>query len=65
MDPNYAQLLDYWAAMRLRVVIASYVRMTAFVILLYDSIITIADEVSNNRSFYFPSPTVHHFYRCD
>ena len=66
MDTStYAPFLDYWTAMRLRAVIASYVRMTAFVILLYDSIITMADEVSEIRSFYSSSPTVHHCYRCD
>ena len=53
MDTDtYAPFLDFWMAMRLRAVIASYVRMTAFVILLYDSIITTADEVSESISFY-------------
>ncbi len=44
MDLNtYAPFVDHWSVMRLRAMIAGYVRMTAFV---YDSIITMADEVS-------------------
>ena len=62
---TYAPFVDHWSDMRLRAMIAGYVRMTAFVILLYDSIITTADEVSESKPFYSSSPTVHHCYRCD
>ena len=62
---TFAPFVDM--AMRLRAMIAGYVRMTAFVILLYDSIITTADEVSESKPFYFfkshCSPL--HCYRCD
>ena len=59
---TYAPFVDHWSDMRLRAKTAGYVRMTAFVILFYDSIITIADEVSEIKSFHSSSPTVHHCY---
>ena len=53
--------------LRIYAMIAGYVNMIASVILLYDYIITLADEVSESRSFYSSNHTAlfTYCYRCD
>ena len=54
-------------ALRLYATIAGYVNVIASVILLYDYIITLADEVSESRSLYSSNRTAlfTYCYRCD
>ena len=54
-------------AMGLYATIAGYVNVIASVIVLYDYIITLADEVSESRSFYSSNRNAlfTYCYRCD